>query len=363
MSFIPNFLKSFLPTSPYLGIDIGTTSIKIVELDEKNGKIFLKNYGILESFGHLARLNNAIQTSGLKIVEKEAAQLLKTLLERMNIRGGQAIASIPSFFGFISVLEVPKMNPNELAEAMRYKAKFLVPLPAADISVDWSVVGEYEDEKGFKKQQVLLTSIPNDQIKKYQTIFKMSGLSLKMVEIEAVSLARILTMDDSQNSLIVDIGGRSTVLAVAQNGRLKYSNQMDLAANLLTQAIANGLDLNTKRAEELKRQRGLGGIGGEYQLSTLMFTYLDVILNEVERIKNTYEKTYYGKIEKVILSGGGANLIGIEKYTADYLKLPVFKADPFSRISLPEGLSPIGKDIAAPLSVALGLAAKQFISI
>jgi type IV pilus assembly protein PilM len=361
MPLFSNLFKPFLPGRAYLGVDIGTASLKMSELEEKEGRIFLANYGILETYGHLIRVNSAIQTSGLKVMEKETAELVKDLLRQMKPKARDAVASIPSFAAFTALIDVPAMSKEELSQAIAYQARALVPLPAADVSLDWMKVGAYEDEKGIKKEEILLISVPNEQIERYRHIFRLAGLNLLSVEVEGLSLARLLTLDDPTTSLIIDIGARSTAILIAEKGFLKYVGQTDFAGNSLTQALANGLGISVERAEMLKRQKGLLGTGGEYALSTLMATHLDVILSEVKRVRDIYQKNYRGRPEKAILSGGGANLLGIEKYVSDSLGLPAIKADPFSRIALAPEFYPLAPEIGASLSVSLGLSIKEFL--
>lgn len=360
---MPNFFKSLgsvIGRRSYLGIDIGTTSIKIVELTEAGGKPTLKNYGVLESYGHLERLNNAIQTSTLKMLDKETAELLDMLLSQLNVGTTEVVASLPSFSAFTALLDVPAMSSTETAQAMQYQARAFVPLPISEVSIDWLPVGEYEDDKGAKHQQIFLVSVPNEQVRKYQRIFKAAGLTLRALEIEGISLARILTTGDPTSTLIVDIGARSTMIGVAEKGVLKYNVQTDWAGGSLTQSISSSLGINVRRAEELKKQKGLLGAGGEYELSTLMMPLLDVILSEVKRVKDNYEKNYRGKIERIILSGGGANLLGLEKYVSEQFKLPALKADPFSKIVYPPEVEPLIKEMGPTFSVALGLGIRQF---
>jgi len=360
---MPNFLKHLtsIGKQNYLGIDIGTSSIKAVELIDSQGKPTLRNYGILESHGHLDRVNDAIQTSGLKLVDRQTADLLKRLLDQMQPKAKDVVASLPAFTAFTSLLEVPTMSQEETAQAMQYQAKTFVPLPLSDVTIDWIPVGEFEDEKGVRKQQVFLISIPNDQIEKYKNIIKAVGLNLRFLEVETVSLARLFTAGDKTTSIVVDIGARSTAIGVAAAGVVKYSAQTDFAGGSLTQAITKGLSIGARRAEDLKRQRGVAGMGGEYQLSTLMLPYLDVILNEVRRVRDTYEKNYRDHIERVIVSGGGANLLGIEKYVSSQMgNLPTIKANPFGKIGYPPAFSPFSNELGPPLAVALGLSMRQF---
>jgi len=356
-----NFLD-LIPTSlpgkrNYLGVDIGTSSIKIVELASSGrGKVDLKNYGSLEVKGHLDRVNDAIQTSSLEAIDSETIKLLTTLISKLNPGTKDVIASLPAFSAFTSLIELPSMPDEETSQAMEYQARSLVPMPIEDIHLDWFRVGKGEDARGVSQQQVFLVAVPKRQINKYQSIFSKAGLVLRALELETVALARILTKGDSSLTLILDIGARSTALAVAQNGFLLHSAQADFAASSLTQAVARGLSINIQRAEELKKQKGLLGRGGEYEVSTLMLPYLDVILNEAKRVKETYETSHGVSIGRVVLSGGGANLLGIEKRVSDQLGVPSVKAEPFEgTVHYPGSLEPVVKVVGPPFAVALGL--------
>jgi len=356
-----NFLKTSLGRKTYIGVDIGTTSIKLVELSGKKGeRPVLKNYGTLEGYGYLDRVNNAIQTSSLKMMERDVVQLLTLLLKQLKIETKDAVASLPSFSAFTTLLDIPMMPKEDTKQAVEYQAQAYVPVPISEVILDYTIVNQYDDERGIKRQQIFLIAVQKEVVKKYQDIFKLAGLNLKVLEIEGLSLARVATTGDPTISLIVDIGGRSTTIAVAAGGLLKYSNQIDYAGGSLTQAVSSGLNINVRRAEELKKQRGLTGTGGEYELSTLMSPFLDVIISEAKRVKYSYEKDYKGKAERVILAGGGANLKGIEDYVAREFQLPAIKVDPLQRITYPASLAPVVKDIGAQFAVSFGLAIKEF---
>ncbi|MDD5430632.1 MAG: type IV pilus assembly protein PilM [Candidatus Pacebacteria bacterium] len=359
MSF--SLLRKIFPTNSYLGVDIGTTSIKVVELAKKKGLPLLKSYGFLESYGHLERLNNAIQTSTLKMLEQETAGLLVAIIKQIDAGTKSAIASLPAFSAFTTLLELPLMSEGDTAQAMSFQAKQYIPLPMASVTIDWMKVGERKDEEtGEMKQQVLLISVPNEIIRKYKTIFKNAGLNLVALEIEGISTARVLTPRTDKNILIVDIGSRSTAISIARNGLLKFSGQTDFAGGSLTQTVASGLNIRVRRAEDLKKKRGLTGVGGEYELSTLMMPMLDVIISEVKRVKNNFENNYKESVESVILAGGGANLMGIEQYFSGQLGLPVSRANPFSEVEYPNEIGPFVKELGPEFVVALGLGIKAF---
>lgn len=345
----------------YLGIDIGTASIKLVELAPGKDKPELKNYGSLEARGHLDRINDAIQTSSLEAIDRYTTELVKTLVDSVKPSTKDVIASIPAFSAFTSLVELPDMGDNETAQAMEYQAKSLVPMPIEKVHLDWFRVGRGQGPDGTKQQQVFMVAAPKQQVKKYKGIFEGAGLNLRALELETVALARILTAKDSSLSLIIDIGARSTAIAIAQNGLLLHSAQADFAGSSLTQAISRGLGINIQRAEELKKQKGLLGKGGEYEVSTLMLPYLDVILNEAKRIKESYESVHSIKVGRTILAGGGANLLGLEVRASEALGVPVIKAEPFEgAVAYPQTMAPVVKEMGAPFSVALGLGVKNF---
>jgi type IV pilus assembly protein PilM len=361
-----DFLKSiksasFFKRGSYLGVDIGTTSIKVAEVLKGGAKPKLRNYGVLESYGHLERLNNAIQTAGLKIMDRDAAKMLKALLDQSKVKSKDVIASIPAFSAFITLLEIPQMSAADTVKTLPFQITQHIPLPVSEVAIDWMKVGEKEDEGGTVKQQVLIVSVPNEQISHYKSIFKMVGLNLVALEVESLSLARAFVGGDPTPTIIADIGSHSTNIVVTEKGFVKQNSQTDFAGASLTQAISSGLNINVRRAEQLKKQKGLLGGTGEYELSTLTIPFLDAIISEVRRAKDNFEKNQGIKIERAILAGGGANLLGIDKYFEKNLGLPSAIGNAFARVDYPSGIEPMVKILGPSFAVAVGLAIKEFV--
>jgi type IV pilus assembly protein PilM len=353
---------SFLKSESYLGVDIGTTSIKMVEVQRGRKAPRLVNYGILESSGYLARANQALQTSGLKIFEEDAVALLKALVKSLGTSTKDVIASLPPFDVFMTLVDFPAMDTKEIQKALVYQAKQYVPMPLSEVALDWMKVADYQDEKGFAHQKILLISVPQEQIKKYQRMFSAAGLRLRALEIESLSVARIFAADLTP-TIIVDIGSRSTNIIFMQKGMLAWSVQSDIAASSLTTALASSLGINPMRAEELKKERGILGTGPNYELSTIMMPFLDAIVNEVKKAEYTYRQQFPAApaTERIVVAGGGANLSGIEKYfEREFGGIPVVKAAPFSKFEYPDAISPFIPELEAPMTVSLGLGLKQF---
>lgn len=345
-----------------LGVDIGTTSIKIAELALENGAATLVNYGTLEALGYLERENMALQSSSLKIFEQETVRYLVALLAKTGVRTRTAVASLPSFAVFSTVLDIPPMPDKEIAQALQFKARQYIPLPISSVSLDWVRVGP---------QKVLLLAIPNDLIAKYKSIFASAGLELAALEVEGVSMARSLTRSIQPGAggseqgdgpaLVVDIGSRSTGIFIADDGLLELAGQTDIAGASLTHAISTGLGIAIRRAEDLKRERGLvsAGFGVDQELSTLLLPLVDGILQEAKRLAERYSSSYGKKVSRVILAGSGANMPGLPEYAAKELALPALRANPFTQVihspSAESFLVPLGPSIAVAVGAALKL--------
>jgi type IV pilus assembly protein PilM len=360
MSFLSSF-NSVIGKKPSLAIDIGTTSLKIVDITRSSKGLELRNYAILEDLGYLERANEAVQTSSLKISEDKLSRYLALMLERGHFSGRDAVASVPPFSAFSTLLELPVATDTEVRKVIELQAKQYIPLPLSAVTIDWIKVGERRDSSGTMKTQVMLAAIPNEQIATYRRAFKKIGLELHSVEIEGMSIARALTRGSAETTLIIDIGSRSTGLAIARSGFLYFSGQTDFSGGSLTQTIARGLNISDERAEDLKRARGLSGFGGEHELSTLIEPILDVIMSEGKRIISSYENAYQDKVKAVLVAGGGANLPGIVEYFSKYFALPSEKGNPFTQIKMPAGLDPVTASTGPLLAVALGLGMKELI--
>lgn len=356
-------MSLFSQNKSYLGVDIGTTSIKMVEVAAGKKSPRVVNYGLLESSGYLTRANQALQTSGLKIFEADAVTLLKALIKELGTSTKEAIASLPPFDVFMTLVDFPAMDAKDVQKALIYQAKQYVPLPLSEVALDWMKVSDYQDEKGFAHQKILLISVPQEQIKKYQRMFQSAGLRLRALEIESLSVARTF-VGDPTSTIIVDIGSRSTNTIFMEKGVFAWSAQSDIAAATLTQALAGSLGINPMRAEELKKERGILATGPNYELSTIMMPFLDAIVNEVKKAEYSYRQQFptAAKTERVVLAGGGANLSGIEKYFEKDFGVPVVKATPFSRFEYSDEITPFIPDLEAPMTVALGLGMKQFVT-
>ena len=190
-------------------------------------------------------------------------------------------------------------------------------------------------------------------------IGNLGDITLRALEIESLSLTRILGGDPTP-TLVIDIGSRSTNIIFMENGRMTFGGQSDFGGASLTQALSTSLSINPLRAEELKKEKGILGMGPNHELSTIMLPFLDAIMNEVKKVEFVYQEQLpmARKPERVVLAGGGANLLGIEKYFEREFAVPVVRAAPFLKFDRPAEIEPFVPELNPIMSVGLGLGLK-----
>lgn len=364
LNFLTDFFSdigNFFRSGSVLGIDIGTSAIKVVEVGKRGDALTLKNYGIIDTKNYLERQNQALQTSSLKISENDSAYLLGALLKEMKPSARIAVVSLPAFASFLTVLEMPFLSRAETDRAVAFQARQFIPVDVSEVYIEWFRTEEFQDERGNKSQRIMLVGIPKDVTARYKSVFEKARIKPVAFEVESVALVRSLDSRVGTTPVIlVDMGAYATNIVVSENGVMKYGGDTDYGGIHLSHALARGLGVSVFRAEELKRRRGLLGSGGEIELSTSMLPFLDVIIQEVRHVKASYERRYGKALDRAILVGGGGNLAGLEKRVEDELGVKTTPPFKFSGLRYPTEIESISVSLTRNLSVAIGLAKKYF---
>jgi type IV pilus assembly protein PilM len=279
----------------------------------------------------------------------------------MKTKSKVAVGSIPAFAAFTTVLDMPVLSTDETEKAVLFQAPQYIPIPVADTVIDWFKIGEYDGERSQRYQRIFLIGIPKEIINRYKNIFRDAGLKLVSLELDGLAINRSILSENADVTLIIDLGSETSNIFIAKDGNIFYSGQTDYGGVYLTQAVARSLGISVMRAEELKKRRGLLSDGAESELSTLTQPFLDVIIQEVNHAKSTFEKRYGSGVNKAILIGGGANLLGVEKYFSREISMPVTKPNLFTKIEYDLKLEPLLSQLGNELPVAVGLAERYFI--
>jgi len=344
----------------YLGVDIGRTSVKIVEMKRIKGKPTLVNYGYSEDQSDFSNKN-------LQLDVAKSAALIQQICEKTGIKSMNAIAALPSFSVFSSVLSISGSNKQNLQEAVMWEAKKVVPLDLEEMVLDWKIIDNAADISPApaakdKNIQILLTGAPKALVKKYISIFKEAKMNLLSLETEIFSLTRSLIGLDKETIALVDLGAVNTDISVISRGLPMFSRSLDAGGIMLTQKISDSLKVNFKRAEQFKLDlsSSLSGDPASSWPENFQQTFTPIV-NEIKYSLDLFQQKNGQKIEKVILSGGGANLPNIDSYLGKVLNMKVIVGDPWSRVAYPLDLKPVLDEIGSKMAIAAGLALRETI--
>jgi len=350
----------------FLGVDVGTSTIKIVELRVIDNKPVLSNYAWMEMENAEMDFNaNAFDTSYpeyLKVIVREG-RFKKGWLSKTG-----TYISIPSFGGLITLIEFPEMKKEELDQAVRYEAHKYIPTSLDEVILSWDIVGKkglgsQDNKKNIiepksvnpGKIQVLLVAAAKDKVLKYEKIVKSAGLSLRAIEMESFSITRALVGNDPGNFIIIDIGSRVCNIILVEKGEIKVNRNMDVGGRDITREISKSVNVDLERAEKLK----ISGKDFFANGSGIVFPILNLIVDEVKRVLNNY---YQGNpsVDAIILSGGTSRLTGIDQYFSSALNIKAIIGNPFGRVGYDKRLEEKINEIKLNFSVAIGLALKGF---
>ena len=341
-----------------VGIDIGTSGIKAVELEHYPGsqEISLKNYVLLGFNENLPQKERE-----RRITKEEIVHLLKVALKQSKIKTQNASFSIPAFSSFISFVTMPRAPDEEIKKAITVEAQKFIPVSLEEVVLGWEVLDEPENKeianiRDQNKMKVLLLAVPRDIVARYKEIASACGLNLKNLEVEAFPLLRSLTYNFQKTFVVADIGARVCNLLVASNGSLRGARNIGLGGEDLTEVIARSVNVAYDRAEELKKNEGLFN----KQVAELLIPVLGNIIDELKRVITVYKSKNHNKeIEELVLSGGTAQLRGIIELFSDRLGIPTIIGDPWKKLTIDEKIRTAIANRGTSFSIAIGLALKN----
>jgi len=348
MSFL-----GFNKKKSYLGIDIGSTSLKLVEISKEKGVPTLVTYGYAER-----AISDIVKGDAQKILNKVAA-LLKKLYIDAGITSFKAITALPNYSVFNSVITLPKMNKKELDSAVRWEAKKFIPMPINDVVLDWRIIDTIEVDKRKKNYRILLTAAAKNLVRRYVEIFKKADLQLLSLETEAFALARALIGKSQATTMIIDSSAVTTDIIIIEKGIPALNRSIDVGGITISRAIANSLNIDFKRAEQFKRDIGMGGSS---KIPRVIEGILKPVVDEMRYSLKIYQDQSGKAVEQVILSGGSAYLPNLAEYFSKILNIRVIIGDPWAKIAYPEDLKPALEEVAPRFAVAIGLALREIVN-
>ncbi len=346
-------MKIFPSSNNFIGIDLGSTSIKIVELRKEKEQLRLVNYGFSEN-------TIPIKIEQIKDI-RPIVKIIEKIQHKANIKGQEAYVALPTFSVFTSVLNLSNVLAKDIPSAVHWEAKKVIPLPLEDMILDWKQIDPPE-KKGPTNVRVLLTGAPKILVKKYVSIFRETNVHLKSMETETFSLIRSLLGNDKTTSMIVEIGANTTDVAIIDKGIPMLSRSISVGGDAITKALSDRLKVSLEHAEQFKYDLGLEDLSESENnaSSKVVMEVLSPVVNEIKYAMELYRNKNNIKTEKIILSGGSAMLPNLPEYLSKILDKKVLIGNPWDRVSCQVDLKPLLDEIGPRMSVAVGLAMYGF---
>ncbi|TAL49586.1 type IV pilus assembly protein PilM [Patescibacteria group bacterium] len=350
----------------FLGIDIGTSAVKVVQLRKKGSKAVLETYGELALGPYGGEdIGQATSLPTEKIIEA-LTDLMRE--KEVNLSTNLCGVAIPFASSLMSVIEMPMLSYKQLSTMIPLEARKYIPVPISEVTLDWSMVprdeieplssegeGGKEHPSRIKMTDILLVAIHNETLGRYQEIIQKTGLQSKFFEIEIFSSLRAVLDNHKEPIMILDMGAATTKLYIVERGIVRFSHTVNRGSQDITSTISKSLGMSLSQAEVLKRTQGAQTLGGA-NVRDIIAVSLGYIFAETNQVLLNYEKKHQEAVAQVILVGGGSALRGITDLAKEALQTLVVPGNPFGKVETPAFLAQILRDTGPEFAVAVGLA-------
>lgn len=334
------------------GIDIGTSSIKLVELSLKDGKIILNTYGSI-AIGPYANAQIG-QTPAVtpEIVSKALAEILK----ECNANATNTAVTLPTSASLFRDITVPaKINEEEMKTVATTEARKAIPVPISEVDIDWLPIpddiipSEFTD---ITKKHLLLVAVSHESQRRYDSYMKAININPAIYEIEVFSSMRSIYSHERAPIVLIDLGASHVKVCIIHEGLIRRAVSMDRGFNELENAlIVDGMSFVD--AHKLKQSSSITGTTKEEETMRNVYSSL---VKDIQVVLNEYERYSHATITRAVLLGGGAEMKNIVSFTESIIGIPVEKSHPFSRTIVPDIVKDVVGQIEPEFTIATGVA-------
>lgn len=347
----------------YVGIDIGSSSIKTVQLKKDKGRILLETYGEVALGPYQSDDGVAGQLTTLEI--DKLTEALRNLIEQANVSAKNAVISVSSATSLIFILKIPYINQRELSGVVQNEARKYIPVPLSEVSLDWWIIPEKEiygeDESSIVKKKskidVLVAAVRNEVVNRYNTVSQALGIfSGTVYEIETFSAIRGSFKHELSPVMMLDFGASGVRMSIIEHGVVRKFRAVNRGSAYLSSSLQKSLEIEFAEAEKLKIEVGLDKDHKNEQAYNIINTGVNYIFSEIQNVIFDFEKEYKKPISKIILTGGGSRLKRFKEQLESRYNITTVYADPFSKALSPDFLEGVLENAGPEFAVSLGLA-------
>ena len=338
-----------------LGVDIGSSSLKVVQLRKERGQAILETYGELA----LGPYGGADIGQATNLSAEQITETLKDLLREAKVTTTSCGVSIPYSKSLLTLVDLPyREDPKEQKTVIELEARKYIPVSASEIQLDWFIVPNTDPSESAAvrgKVEVLVVAVHNDELTLLHSVVTGAGLLASFYEIEIFSTIRAVVDEPMTPVMVLDVGAGSTKAYIVERGVVALSHAINAGSQDITRAISVSSNVSIARAESLKKEEGLGG-SGELKSPELVFSR---ILSEARRVLMQYETAHQRSVTSIVLTGGGGVTKELGAYAKNIFSIDVRVADPFVKTEAPAFMRPILQEIGPEFAVAVGIALRK----
>jgi len=352
-----------------VGIDIGSHSIKLVEIDDSKKGMILRNFGVVG-------LPKDVIVEGTVKEMEVAASAIRTLYRNLNIKNKNVATSISGFSVIVKKISISKREESELESSIQEEAEQYIPFDISDVNLDYEILSEPEveeaegdeEEKGQKKESdlmdVMLVAAKKDIIEDYESLIHLAGLNPIVMDVDAFALQNAFEVSSGDTSgcyAIINVGAEELGINAIKDGVSMFTRDSSYGGAQITEAIMSKFGVSFEEAESIK----LGGTKVDKEKAALEEIFTTMVSGWVQEIKRALDflsTTYPDEtIEKILLSGGAIRIPGFMKYLEMETDIPIEELNPFANLQINEKVfDPRYLSYMAPQAgVAVGLALRS----
>ncbi len=338
-----------------VGLDIGSSSIKAVELKKAKGNIEVAHVGF-EPLASDIVVDSMIVDSG------SVSNAISKIFGESAIAAKAVATSVSGHSVIVKKISIPTMSDSELADHIQTEAAQHIPFDIADVNIDYQILSE--DLSG-PQMDVLLVAVKKDKILNYTNVLSLAGKAPAVVDIDAFALQNCYeyNYDPAPGSTValLNLGASVMNINIVKGTTPLFTRDVSVGGNQYTDSLQKELDLSFDDAEKLKLGQKVGTVSEEAKAPILQ-QVTEIIVLEIQKTFDFFRATAPGEhIEKIYLAGGSSQVPGLMEALRQEFSLPVEVLNPFQRVLPPDNAPPeIVQQNPGQLAVAVGLALRSF---
>ena len=342
---------------PVLGLDISSSSVKLLELSKSGNQLRVESYAVA------SLPPNAVVEKN--IAEPEAvAETVRSVVARSKTKLKTASVAVAGSAVITKLIDMPAgLSDDALETQITLEADQYIPYPLDEVAIDFEVQGE--SPKNPEREEVLLAACRRENVDMRVDVLEMAELTPKIVDVEAYAIERAfdlvrqqLDIDDSSVVAIVDIGATMTTLSVLVDGETVYTREQLFGGRQLTEEIQRRYGLTMEEAGLAKKQ---GGLPDDYEPEVLE-PFKDAVVQQITRsLQFFFSSSQYNDVDYIVLAGGVASMTGLADMVEERLGTSTAIANPFANMAVASRVDAGALSNDAPaLMIACGLAMRGF---